>query len=394
MLCSLRSLGRPFGNQGPFRFESGSADLVANLLSITRMALETYKHKRDFRKTPEPRGKVARRKAQNLSFVVQKHAARSLHYDFRLELNGVLLSWAVPKGPSLDPSEKRLAIHVEDHPLDYGEFEGLIPPKQYGSGAVMVWDRGTWIPKDDPQHGYESGHLKFELRGEKLNGGWVLIRSRGNKYGGKSGEKSWLLIKENDQFALRGQRAHIVDDAPDSVLSGRDIDQVARASDAIWEAGKSSKAKRRPRAPAQSSAAKTKTSREQDSDSKQIDLCNVAGVKRASIPATLAPMLATLVSAVAHGDQWLHEMKYDGYRMLCRLDKGTATVHSRNGRDWTAVMRAIAAAVEQLPLQNAWLDGEVAVVMDDGRTSFQALQNALDASQVVQLTYFVFDLRI
>ena len=135
------------------------------------MDLEVYKRKRDFRNTPEPRGKVTRRKAHQLSYVVQKHAARNLHYDFRLELNGVLLSWAVPKGPSLDPAEKRLAIHVEDHPLDYGEFEGLIPPKQYGSGAVMVWDRGTWLPKGDPERGYADGHLKFDLQGDKLNGG-------------------------------------------------------------------------------------------------------------------------------------------------------------------------------------------------------------------------------
>jgi len=356
------------------------------------MDLEVYKRKRDFRNTPEPRGKVTRRKAHQLSYVVQKHAARNLHYDFRLELNGVLLSWAVPKGPSLDPAEKRLAIHVEDHPLDYGEFEGLIPPKQYGSGAVMVWDRGTWLPKGDPERGYADGHLKFDLQGDKLNGGWVLVRTRGSKYGGQQGDKAWLLIKENDQFARRGPRAHVVDEAPDSVLSGRDIEQIARAGDRVWESDRPVKAKR-PRAPARSSSTPAaKASRKRNGDAASINLSNIEGAKRARLPATLSPMLATLVSAVPAGDQWLHEMKYDGYRMLCCLDKGSAAVHSRNGKDWTRSMQAIAKAAEQLRIESAWLDGEIAVVMADGRTSFQALQNALDASEPVQLTYFVFDL--
>src|SRR4051794_24877503 len=163
------------------------------------MALEKYRQKRDFRVTPEPEGKVGKRRSRALTFVIQKHAATRLHYDFRLELNGVLLSWAVPKGPSLDPNDKRLAMHVEDHPLEYGGFEGVIPPKQYGAGTVMLWDRGTWTPKGDPEEGYAKGHLRFELDGEKLHGGWSLIRTRGNKYGGKD-DKSWLLIKSSDEF--------------------------------------------------------------------------------------------------------------------------------------------------------------------------------------------------
>src|SRR5437660_10146919 len=179
------------------------------------MALELYRKKRDFKTTPEPKGKLAKAKRRDLAFVIHDHAGTRLHYDFRLELDGVLLSWAVPKGPSLDPNDKRLAMHVEDHPLEYGEFEGVIPPKQYGAGTVMVWDRGIWIPKSDPKEGYAKGHLKFELNGEKLQGGWNLVRSRGGKYGG---DKSWLLIKETDEFARLGADAAIVEDQPDSVV--------------------------------------------------------------------------------------------------------------------------------------------------------------------------------
>jgi bifunctional non-homologous end joining protein LigD len=199
------------------------------------------KIKRDFRTTPEPCGKVARRKSGALSFVVQKHAATRLHYDFRLELNGVLLSWAVPKGPSLDPAEKRLAIQVEDHPLEYGDFEGVIPSAQYGSGTVMVWDRGTWVRKEHPVSGYAGGVLKFDLHGEKLEGGWTLVRTRGSKYGGKSGKQAWLLIKEKDEFARHGADAHIVDNEPNSVLSGRTIEEIAR--DRVRQSNKSADAR-------------------------------------------------------------------------------------------------------------------------------------------------------
>lgn len=171
------------------------------------MSLDLYRKKRDFSKTPEPAGRVGRRTAKERSFVIQKHAASHLHYDFRLELDGVLLSWAVPKGPSLDPRVKRLAMHTEDHPLEYGGFEGIIPPKQYGAGTVIVWDRGRWIPKEDPREGYRKGKLKFMLEGEKLHGGWMLVRSHGGKYGGREDGKAWLLIKENDEEAREGADA-------------------------------------------------------------------------------------------------------------------------------------------------------------------------------------------
>ena len=175
------------------------------------MTLQVYRQKRNFKNTSEPPGRIGKRSAPSLSFVIQKHAASHLHYDFRLELDGVLLSWAVPKGPSLDPNDKRLAMHVEDHPIEYGVFEGVIPPKQYGAGTVLLWDRGVWIPKEDPRAGYKKGKLKFELRGEKLRGGWMLVRSHGGKYGGG---KAWLLIKEDDEFARRGPEALVGEEKP------------------------------------------------------------------------------------------------------------------------------------------------------------------------------------
>ena len=192
------------------------------------MSLETYRRKRDFRRTPEPSGRVTRPATKRLSFVIQKHAASRLHYDFRLELDGVLLSWAVPKGPSLDPRDKRLAVHVEDHPLDYADFEGTIPPKQYGAGTVIVWDRGEWLPKEEPREGYRRGKLKFELRGEKLRGGWMLIRSGGGRYGNG---KAWLLIKDRDDAAREGTAADIVARRPKSVISKRTLEDVADATD-------------------------------------------------------------------------------------------------------------------------------------------------------------------
>jgi len=200
------------------------------------MALELYNKKRNFDITPEPKGKVVRRKSTNLSFVIQKHRASHMHYDFRLELNGVLLSWAVPKGPSLDPAHKRLAMQTEDHPIEYGGFEGTIPPKQYGAGTVMLWDRGTWTPKGDPEADYRKGRLKFELEGEKLHGGWMLVRSSGSKYG--SDKPSWLLIKENDEHARPGEPL-VTEELPDSVASGRSLEEIAADPDRVWHSNKS-----------------------------------------------------------------------------------------------------------------------------------------------------------
>ena len=199
------------------------------------MGLERYRQKRNFRITPEPEGKVDKRKSASLKFVIQKHAARRLHYDFRLELDGVLLSWAVPKGPSLDPNDKRLAMHVEDHPIEYGDFEGVIPAKQYGAGTVMLWDRGTWIPKTDPEGGVRERPAQVRPRRREAARGWNLVRSRSGKYSGES----WLLFKEADEYARLGEAASIADDMPNSVATGRSLEEIAASGDRVWHSNKS-----------------------------------------------------------------------------------------------------------------------------------------------------------
>ena len=347
------------------------------------MALERYRQKRDFGTTPEPRGRVGAKKKGQLSFVIQKHAASHLHYDFRLELGGVLLSWAVPKGPSLDPQDKRLAMHVEDHPLEYGGFEGVIPPKQYGAGTVMVWDRGTWTPQGDPAEAYAKGRLKFQLDGEKLKGGWNLVRTHGSKYG--NGKQAWLLIKENDEFARRGIDARIVDDEPNSVLSGRSLDDIGRKREHVWHSNRSVAENVR------AGAVSTKKKARSKPAASTISLADLVGVKPAPLPATLTPTLATLVDAIPAGDGWLHEIKYDGYRMVCRIERGSVRILSRNGKDWTSALGTIGEAVSRLPVKSAWIDGEVTTVDAHGRTSFQVLQNALADPTQGSLTYFLFD---
>jgi bifunctional non-homologous end joining protein LigD len=372
------------------------------------MGLERYREKRNFRATPEPRGRVARGKAKELSFVIQKHAASHLHYDFRLELNGVLLSWAVPKGPSLDPNDKRLAMHVEDHPLEYGGFEGIIPPRQYGSGTVMVWDRGSWHPIGDPVAGYRKGHLKFELDGEKLKGGWDLIRTHSSKYGGKSGKQAWLLIKESDEYAKEGAAARIVDEEPDSVVSGRSLEEIARDKANEWHSNRSVAANVRGGALADVVSAKSrkaakpsagKASRSVSAGgangknkAAQLSPASAAGAKKTRMPASLSPTLATLVDSAPTGDDWIHEVKFDGYRMVSRIDHGDIRIYSRNGKEWTAVLPSVVAALQRLDVDQAWLDGEIAVADAKGLTSFQQLQNALSDPRAKTISYFVFDL--
>ncbi len=339
------------------------------------MGLEVYRKKRNFKTTPEPAGRVRTARAPEPSFVIQKHAASHLHYDFRLELNGVLLSWAVPKGPSLDPHDKRLAMHVEDHPLEYGDFEGVIPPGQYGSGTVLLWDRGHWEPQGDAETAYRQGKLKFELHGEKLHGGWMLVRSHGGKYGG---DKSWLLIKENDEYARSGADAHIVETEPDSVSSGRNLESIAADPDRLWHSSKSvaenvRMGRVRKRKPALSPG-------------------KIEGARNAAQPASLDAELATLVEQAPSGADWLHEIKYDGYRMLSRVADGKCRVVSRNGKDWTTVFATIADALARLPVESAWIDGEIVIMDAQGRTSFQALQNALSDGASAKPVYVVFDL--
>ena len=338
------------------------------------MALELYRKKRNFGVTPEPKGKAIKRRSKDLAFIIQKHRASHMHYDFRLELNGVLLSWAVPKGPSLDPAHKRLAMHVEDHPIEYGSFEGTIPPKQYGAGTVLLWDRGTWIPKGDPDVDYKKGRLKFELQGEKLQGGWMLVRSGGKNY---DTDKAWFLIKESDEHARRGEPL-VIDALPDSVATGRSLEEIAADPDRVWHSNKSVAENVR------SGAVKKKKPR--------LDLAALEGAVKAPVPDFFAPELATLVKEAPQGDEWVNEMKLDGYRMLCRIESGKAQIISRNGKEWTGSFPSVERCAARLPVETAWLDGEVVVVEGDGRTSFQALQNALTTDHAEKLHYFVFDL--
>lgn len=358
------------------------------------MALEEYRRKRNFRSTPEPSGeKAPKKKTKDASFVIQKHAASHLHYDFRLEMEGVLRSWAVPKGPSLDPAERRLAVHVEDHPVDYGDFEGIIPKGQYGGGTVLLWDRGTWAPEGDAVKDYHKGKLKFRLDGEKLQGGWTLVRMHGQRAG--ESKENWLLIKENDETARPGSGEAIVEERPESVATGKTLEEIAADPDRVWEskkkaepAGDGFKAKVAAKA---EKKARTKGTAKTGGKA-AVDPAAIPGARKAALPAKIAPQLATLVEEVPQGDDWLHEVKYDGYRTLCFLKEGKARLLTRNDKDWTARFAAVARAAEALPAREAVLDGEVVVVEPDGTTSFQSLQNALSENRDRDLVYFAFDL--
>ncbi|HEX3313895.1 MAG TPA: DNA ligase D [Gemmataceae bacterium] len=335
------------------------------------MSLSEYNRKRHFGTTPEPAGKEA--PSGGRSFVVQKHAASHLHYDFRLELDGVLKSWAVPKGPSLDPSVKRLAMNVEDHPVEYGGFEGIIPEGEYGGGTVMLWDRGTWEPVGDAAEGYRTGKLKFMLHGEKLHGGWMLVRTH---FGKDKEGRQWLLFKERDRFAKSGKKADITDTATESVATGRGLEEIAADKDRVWDSTGEVKQKKKT-AP--------KTAPKKKSKAKK------AG-PTSKLPRRIDVELATLVKEPPEGDDWFHEIKFDGYRMIARLDHGHVEFVTRNHKDWTNRLKALAAAAAELPAETAILDGEVVALRDDGTTDFQELQNAFREGAADRLIYYVFDL--
>ncbi len=337
------------------------------------MALSEYRRKRDFAKTPEPAGAAVRPKAApELSFVIQKHAARRLHYDFRLELDGVLKSWAVPKGPSTDPGEKRLAVHVEDHPLEYGGFEGVIPQGQYGAGASMIWDRGSWTPLDpDPRAAYQKGALKFALDGEKLHGKWALVRM-GGKNTGRSKE-NWLLIKERDAAAMPESGDAIVADNPKSAATGRTIDEIAADRDRIWGPN----GEERPARPSRHRA---------------VDPSGSAGAKKARMPAEPRPLLACTADQAPDGPEWLHEIKYDGYRLMVRIGAGMVRLSTRSGLDWTAKFPALAGHFAELPVKAALVDGELVHIEPDGTSDFGHLQDAIATGRTEALVFYAFDL--
>ncbi|PNA97524.1 MULTISPECIES: DNA ligase D [unclassified Pseudomonas] len=317
--------------------------------------LQEYARKRDFNATPEPSGKRSRgKRVQALQFCIQKHDASHLHYDFRLELDGTLKSWAIPKGPSLDPKVRRLAVHVEDHPLDYADFEGHIPEGHYGAGDVIVWDRGVWEPEGDAHEAYAKGKLRFRLQGEKLSGVWNLFRTR---LDGK--KEQWMLVKSHDDQARSEADYSVVQAQPDSVLSDRTLV---------------------PRKAAAKKAAAPRVSRKR----------TVKGPK-VPLPAQLSPQLATLVDSPPSGD-WRYEVKFDGYRILARIEGDDIRLFTRNGHDWSSKMPRQIAALRELGLDAAWLDGEMVVADENGAADFQALQNAFDTEHDDAITYYLFDL--
>ncbi|QPF83444.1 DNA ligase D [Bradyrhizobium genosp. L] len=348
--------------------------------------LSTYRKKRDFEKTSEPSGEVKVAPAELRRFVVQKHDATRLHYDFRLEFDGTFKSWAVTRGPSLDPHDKRLAVEVEDHPLDYGDFEGTIPEDQYGGGTVQLWDRGFW-QSDDPERGFRKGDLKFTLDGEKLHGSWVLVRMKSDRYGGK--RTNWLLIKHRDEYAVEGNGEEIL--AEDrSVASGRSMDQIASGkgkapkpfmlakgngkakADAVWHSNHGLAADERARTKAPAPKAQPKP--------KQV----------AEMPAFVSPQLCAAVDTPPGGAGWCHEIKFDGYRVQLRVEDGEAVLKTRKGLDWTGKFGAIAKEAGRLP--DVLIDGEIVALDKHGTPHFSTLQAALSDGKTDRLVFYAFDL--
>jgi bifunctional non-homologous end joining protein LigD len=320
--------------------------------------LKVYKSKRNFSITTEPaEGGQAGQDA--LSFVIQKHWASRLHYDFRLELDGTMKSWAVPKGPSYDPKDKRMAVHVEDHPISYSDFEGTIPEKQYGAGKVIIWDKGTWQPLDDPHTGYDKGNLKFEMHGHKMHGKWALIRMKGK------GEKQepWLLIKEKDELARPADEFSVIDEMPDSVK-------------ALPMPGAKQKAAKK--AAVKKAAVKKGAPPE--------------GALKAALPDSFSPELATLVDKPpSNPEDWIFEIKFDGYRLLARVQGMDIKLFTRNGHDWTHKLSTLHKALLKARLPDGWYDGEIVVHDENGRPNFGLLQLAFDGSDTAQIVFFIFD---
>jgi bifunctional non-homologous end joining protein LigD len=385
------------------------------------MGLQKYNAKRDFAKTPEPKG--GRRTAKSATYIIQKHDATRLHYDLRLQVGDVLASWAIPKGPSLDTGDKRLAVHVEDHPLDYATFEGVIPQGQYGGGTVMLWDRGTWTPDEpDPEKAIARGKLGFTLDGERLKGSWALVRMHGLKGGDDNdGEKdNWLLLKHDDAFASTSR--DVTAEHTTSIDTGRTMDEIAAAEGTSTPTARRAKAvirrvesvigdsdhanaRRINRKPARK-AASTRAPRKKRATQNDgvddppargasisvIELGALPGAKNHAMPRELPPQLCTLTEHAPTGSDWLHEIKFDGYRLVAHKDAKGVRLMTRAGLDWTSRFAPIADAVASLDAKAAILDGEACVLDAHGHTDFQALQGAIKARRFVGLVYFAFDL--
>ena len=344
--------------------------------------LSTYKSKRDFEKTAEPSGQGKVRGDNRRRFIIQKHDATRLHYDLRLELDGVFKSWAVTKGPSLDPHDKRLAVEVEDHPLDYGDFEGTIPRGQYGGGTVMLWDRGYWEPEGslDPEAALKKGDFKFTLDGARLQGGFVLVRMHGDRNG--SSKTNWLLIKHHDAFSVDQDGDAVLAENETSIASGRRMDAIAAGkgrkpkpfmldngelqADAVWDSSAGLAAEQR-----KTSGTTSKTS-------------------ALTMPNFIPPQLCRSLERPPAGSGWVHEIKFDGYRIQMRVVDGKAELKTRKGLDWTARFPEIAEAASTLP--DGIVDGEICALDESGAPDFAALQAALSERKTANLVFFAFDL--
>jgi bifunctional non-homologous end joining protein LigD len=368
--------------------------------------LERYRSMRDFGHTDEPSGAgpntntFAMRKpttTRGLPFVIQKHAASHLHYDFRLSWGGVLKSWAIAKGPSYNPQERRLAIQVEDHPIEYGGFEGIIPQGQYGGGTVMIWDQGSWWPQlgsENVDACLRNGHLKFEMNGSKMKGKWALIRMNSHQGNGASSKEKpqWLLIKEHDKYERDSTEPAITEQRPNSSVTGRSIDQIAAAQDHIWNSNHDDPAPQPAAKKSATSKAKKSPAEKPKPKPRPIPAISLDELPHEHQPDFLPPQLALETTSTPNTDDWIHELKLDGYRIQARKSGTKVELLTRKGIDWTHRMPTVAKAVARLPAHDCTLDGEVVVLASDGNSSFALLQASFQNAETHPLTYFVFDL--
>ncbi len=377
--------------------------------------LSRYRSMRDFGVTAEPSGGIRRTESSTsagLPFVIQKHAATRLHYDLRLGWNSVLKSWAVAKGPSYDVHDRRLAVEVEDHPMEYGGFEGIIPRGQYGGGTVMVWDQGTWEPHVDVDEGLRKGSLKFALNGTKLKGNWTLVRMGGKA--AQEGKPNWLLIKEHDEFERPADAPCITEESPNSAVTGRSLEEIATAETHVWnsretagtgqawyrqrahdvdQAGASGPA--RPTAKRAAASASTRDAAPSGAGMEAPPASyagDLSGLPEEPMPEFLKPQLASETEEPPTRGEWLHELKLDGYRMQARKHGSTVRMLTRTGLDWTHRVKPVAEAISALPVRNAILDGEVVVLDESGVSSFARLQASFEKGESHPMTYFAFDL--
>jgi bifunctional non-homologous end joining protein LigD len=368
---------------------------------LTLVALEIYRKKRKFGVTAEPRGRIGRTSGHR--YVIQKHAATRLHYDLRLELDGVMKSWAVTRGPSLDPNDKRLAVHVEDHPVEYNAFEGTIPKGEYGGGTVMIWDRGTWEPEGDPHAALRKGHLVFDLHGEKLRGRWHLVRMRARE---RDKHENWLLMKGKDEEARGPRDKDILEEKSRSVTTGRSIEEIAagKGKRRVWHSNRAARPGEKAafRQKISEIAAKTNGKSEKKMPpgsrgagrSRRTSAARTAksDFSKSDLPDFVPLSLATLYEQAPRGDNWLHEIKFDGYRMEARLDRGDVRLLTRKQQDWTHRFAPVAEAVAALPAKTALLDGEIVVENEKGVSDFSLLQTDLKDGRSDRFVYHVFDL--